>query len=630
MHNGTCVKETDCPCVYQDKFYKQGEKVPVPGAHCTHMVCTIKGMKKVVDHECAAPELCKDGKVFQHCPCERTCHDDAHHCDKSQCVPACACPLHLVFNGEKCVEPKQCTCAEGNVTYADDHSWDVGQCTKCHCVQGRKQCAEICKLTEESCKKQGKKLFNKDLKDGVCCRCVSEEAHCVHNGEEKPIGAVWHKGLCETYTCTKTPQETGMITVTKQSCPTCAPGETKEYVANKCCAVCRKTTPTETAPKTKPTQKCSEVMEDHEDFVDLHVDLKPHRKGDEPSDLRPISGKGWSVLESSKPSVTLTLSTNEDTRPGQLEKLSVIGNVKSVVVHYTTAPHKHSGKHQHEQPEHQYKPYNKGQPIDVESGEIVLTPEDADSTKSGLVAYKVRITVVKAVKPELPLNLKLKVFACVEDIPEPCIDEEKSCAEILKLPGELVDKRFTLQPAGQVADLRSTGKGWTVSQTTKPVITVNLASSDGTKPGLLEKVVLKGNVKTVKVEYTLVHPADDHHNEHHDSAHASGFHDYNKGKPVTLTSAGELVFENERTHKSGILVRDVRITVLSAVDESKPYDIKMQAFACVLIEPIKCEDDNEPANSYSVHSNKELKELIMLEKELAAEDHAHEHARKHA
>lgn len=555
MNNGTCVKESDCPCIYKDKFYKLGEKVPLPGVHCADMVCTAKGMTKIVDHQCTTPETCKNGRVFQHCPCERTCSDDAHTCDQSHCIPGCACAMNLVWNGERCVEPRSCTCTEGNVTYADEQHWDVGECVKCHCVQGRKQCSEICRITEEMCRKQGKKLFNKDLKDGSCCRCVSDEPHCMHSGEEKPIGAVWHKGLCETYTCTKTAYDTGMITVTRQACPTCSSDEVKEYVANKCCPVCRKKTQPETTPTTKPPQKCKEVFEDDQDFVDLRVDLQPENKG-QPSDLRPISGKGWPVLMSDKPSVTLVLSTNDDTRAGRLEKLSVIGNVKTVTIKYTTTPET-LGK-----PD-SYKPYNKGQPINVESGEVAFVDE-TDSTKSGLNAFKVLVTIDQAVKPDLPLNLKLKVFACVEDIPEPCNDweiDEYSCSNVLSSPGS----RVTLEPSGSPSDLTS---GWKVPSSETPVVTINLASEDGQKPGLLQTVNVNGNVKTVKIEYSLVGDSD------------SGFLEYNNGEPVILKN-GQIVFDNEFTKKVGILVHELRVTVLSPVDSAKDYNIKMSTNACV-------------------------------------------------
>jgi len=448
-------------------------------------------------------------------------------------------------------------------------------------VHGRKQCAEFCPITEEQCKKEGKKLFNKDLKDGVCCRCVSEEPHCEHNGEEKPIGSVWHKGLCETFTCTKTPQDTGMITVTKMSCPVCAAGEQKEYVANKCCPICRKTTPTETTPKTTPTQKCAEVVEDHDDFVDLRVNLEPENKG-EPSDLRPISGQGWAVLESDKPVITLVLSTNDDTRPGQLEKLSLIGNVQSVVIRYTSVP---------EGGAEEYKPYNGGLPVDVQSGEVVLR---RDNDKSGLVAFKVQISDIKAVKSDLPLNLKLKAYACVDDVPEPCnhwVLDEFTCSNVLSSPDQFDSARINLEPAGSVSDL--TGKGWNVSPADQPVITINVASSDGKKPGLLEKMVLQGNVKTVKVEYSLVRT---------DDKESSGFHDYNNGEAVTLEN-GQIVFTNELTKKAGILVSEVRISLLSAIDEEQNYNVNVQAFACV--------------QDHSVDITKsEYDDLVQLEKQL--------------
>jgi hypothetical protein len=179
MLNGTCIKETECPCFYNGKFYKYSDKIEVEGLHCVYMICTHEGMKRTTDQECNAPVVCTAGRTFQVCPCERTCHEDAHICDNTHCTPSCACPSDTVWNGEACVLPKQCTCKEGNVTYADGQSWDVGQCTNCHCVEGREMCAEICRVTEEECKKQGKKLFNKDLRDSVCCRCITEEPHCM-------------------------------------------------------------------------------------------------------------------------------------------------------------------------------------------------------------------------------------------------------------------------------------------------------------------------------------------------------------------------------------------------------------------------------------------------------------------
>jgi hypothetical protein len=353
----------------------------------------------------------------------------------------------------------------------------------------------------------------------------------------------------------------------------CPPGWRTEYVANECCPTCKP--PSILTPPPQKSQKCKEVMEDNDDFIDLRVSIKPEDKG-EPEDLRPLTGKGWSVKESDKPTITLVTSTNDDMRAGTIETLQVIGNVKTVTIEYTTSSPSF-GKPA------LYRQYNKGQPIHVESGQVVFV-NPTDSTKTGLQAFSVLVTVVSAIKPELPLNMKLKVFACVEDIPEPCTDWELvefACTEIMKVPGELADKRITLIPSGKPSDIRPSGKGWTVPSTEKPVITVSLASADGRKPGLLEKIVLTGNVKTVKIEVlTLESPT---------------YKNYNKGDPITL-KAGLVTFTNEITKKAGILVKEVRVTVLSPVDEKKSYNIKMEVFACVQDEPKPEDDEHEPEN----------------------------------
>jgi len=162
----------------------------------------------------------------------------------------------------------------------------------------------------------------------------------------------------------------------------------------------------------------------------------------------------------------------------------------------------------------------------------------------------------------------------------------------MKNPGELDDRRITLQPAGSPASLRPSGAGWSVAPSDRPVITVSLASADSQKPGLLERLVLRGNVKTVKVEYTLVRPRDARHVEPTDQLDVNGYHEYNDGQPITLKD-GHVVFMNDKTKQAGILVHDVRVTVLSAVDETKSYNIHMEVFACIQDAPKETDEDNE-------------------------------------
>jgi len=520
--------------------------------------------------------------------------------------------MDKVWNGKQCVSRAMCTCQEGNVTYTNGQSWDVGSCMKCHCVEGREQCSEICKLTEEDCKKQGKKLLNKDLKDSVCCRCASEEPHCLYKNEEKAIGAEWHEGLCNTYKCAKTSDGIGMIMMTKTECAACGPNEEKEFVANKCCPICRKKatppdTPKTPTPPKKDTEKCAEIMETPTAMADKRITLEPAHKGT-PHDLQP-SGKGWSVKESDKPVIVLDLSTDHGKRPGVLQQLAVLGNVKEVTIKYTAVRPRHGVAEV-------FEDYNQGKPLNVEGKEITL--HGVDVTHEGITVFKVKVTVVKAVKPEEPIDAKLKVHACVEDAPEPCDEthlEEFVCLEIMKTPKELADHRITLHPAtsGTPSDLRPQGKGWSVKVTDSPSVTVNIASHDGTKPGLIEKIGVLGNVKTVSIKYRAVRP-----NEHHHAASTvdhEGFQDYKQGKPIDVEK-GEIMLSNEFTKKAGVIAYEVRITPLAPVVKGNAYDMKLHIYACIQVEydaVVEPEPENTPEPN-----------------EEHPEDHPHDHKHPHS
>jgi hypothetical protein len=608
MLNGTCTKEMDCPCLYNGKFYKYQEKIPMPGVECTHMICTHEGMKKTVDEHCKPQVACTGGRTFQTCPCERNCHEDSHVCDKSTCTPRCACPADTVWNNVECVPRSMCTCKEGNTTYTNGQSWDVGHCTQCHCVEGREMCSEICRLTDQECRKQGKKLFNKDLSDSTCCRCVSDEPHCMYKDQEKEIGAVWHEGLCKHFTCTKTASDVGMIVMTQTECPACEANEQKEYVANKCCPVCRKkAVPPETplTPKTPKTPKaphsepCQELMKDPL-FLDDRVELHPAHKGT-PHDLK-HEGKGWPVHQADKPTITLDLSTDLGTRAGELKKLVIDGNVKAVTIKYTSV------RPRGNEPE-KYQDYNEGKLIDVEGKEIVLTDK---AHNNGLTVLKVQITVVMAIRPVDPINLKLKVFACIEDAPEPCDEsvlEELVCTDILKLASDLPDHRITILSAKKVspADLRSTGKGLPVSEADKPEITINLSSHDNVKPGLIEKLEILGNVKTVTIEYRTP------------ESEVDGFKPYKNGKPIDVEK-DEVIFTSEFSKKGGLIVHEIRVTPLKPIVAGKPYNMKMKVYACVdpqpdpedeleyvqegpCLVPAKSNDKHEPTKHHKEHQH---------------------------
>jgi len=484
----------------------------------------------------------------------------------------------------KCVERSQCKCAEGNVTYTDGQSWNVGQCMKCHCVEGREHCSEICLLTEEMCKKEGKKLFNKDLSDSTCCRCVTDQPHCMHNGEEKAIGSVWHKGVCETYKCTKTADDVGMITMTKTECAPCAADEDKEYVAHKCCPICKKKTAAPTSPNTpktppttpKKTGQCTEILSKPSTIAENRVALHPATKGT-PHDL--TSEHGWAAHESDKATITLTTSTNDGSRPGLVQELHVLGNIKTVTIEYAPIRPAKEGA--------VFKPYNAGKTIDVTGGEILLTREDGSR---GIHAYVIKITIVKAVQPDKPLAAKLNAIACIEDVPEPCTDfEAHVCAEIMNVPGELPDHRIQLHPAATaatIASLRPSGHGWTVQPKDSPTITVNIASKDGQKPGLIEQIEISGNVKTVGIKVRITTPGTEEHNHHHAEGRvdSEGYTEYNNGQPIDVHSGLVVLHESPSSKKSGIIAYQVRITVLTPVKADAPYSLKLKVYACIQVE----------------------------------------------
>jgi|SRR6218665_1743112 len=132
-------------------------------------------------------ETCTNGRVFQQCPCEKTCQQPNHVCEMALCNAGCACAAGLLWNGSACVEQPQCNCFANDVMYANNERWTADECTLCSCTNGTQSCSEYCNIKESDCNAQGKTLLNKDLQDGICCRCVSNDAHCMYENEEKPV-----------------------------------------------------------------------------------------------------------------------------------------------------------------------------------------------------------------------------------------------------------------------------------------------------------------------------------------------------------------------------------------------------------------------------------------------------------
>jgi len=141
---------------------------------------------------------------------------------------------------------------------------------------------------------------------------------------------------------------------------------------------------------------------------------------------------------------------------------------------------------------------------------------------------------------------------------------------------DLTATRIQLHPAnkGSPSDLKPTAHGWQVTESDKPVITLNLASPDGTHPGVLKKFNIHDNVKTVLIKYTTT---EEHHDTHLDPAHQHVepvFHNYNQGKPVTVHN-GEIDFPN------GLTAHKVQITLVEPIHPNHPFNAKLTVQACL-------------------------------------------------
>ena len=137
--------------------------------------------------------------------------------------------------------------------------------------------------------------------------------------------------------------------------------------------------------------------------------------------------------------------------------------------------------------------------------------------------------------------------------------------------------RIELHPLnkGSPIDHRTSPNGWSVTPTDKPSFTLNLGSLDGTQNGVLEKVDMPGNVKTVTIKYTTEPPHDD--SSHSDPTHihsTSVFHDYNNGHLVPVHN-GQIVFPD------GLTAHKVQITLVEPIHHDLPYNIKMTVHACI-------------------------------------------------
>jgi len=186
---------------------------------------------------------------------------------------------------------------------------------------------------------------------------------------------------------------------------------------------------------------------------------------------------------------------------------------------------------------------------------------------------------------------------------------QTGCVDVMDSPHELPNEHIILKPnnKGTPTDLRPSGKGWPVKPEDKPVITVNLSSKDGKKPGLLNKIEVLGNVKTVEVLYRPIRPRDHRHIEPTETLNPEGFKPINGGKPIDVEHIKDIEFKDPVTKKPGTMVYEVRVVLVTPIKPEEPFNAKLKVNACI-------QDDLE------VITVEEAKELLHF-----AEEQLHHH-----
>jgi len=160
-----------------------------------------------------------------------------------------------------------------------------------------------------------------------------------------------------------------------------------------------------------------------------------------------------------------------------------------------------------------------------------------------------------------------------------------ACYNIMTNLKDMPDTRIALSPKkGSVSELRPSGSGWQVTQADKPEITINL-SEDNENPGLVDKLTISGNVKSLLVKYRVVKPSVHYEIVPAAEVDAEGYVSYNKGKPVECSANEcEVVFMDPSTDKVGIMAYEIKVSLVEAVNPSESYNLKLDTYACTGIE----------------------------------------------
>ena len=126
-------------------------------------------------------------------------------------------------------------------------------------------------------------------------------------------------------------------------------------------------------------------------------------------------------------------------------------------------------------------------------------------------------------------------------------------------PAPLSSGRIFMEPSKGATDL----KGWQVFETDDAQVTIILTKPGDLTPTLLQKLTILGNVQevSISVKKSLTGPHEQ----------------YNSGLPIQLTSANrDIVFAD-----GGIMVYEVTIGLLAAIDHSQPFGLQLSVYACV-------------------------------------------------
>ncbi|CAD5117735.1 DgyrCDS6481 [Dimorphilus gyrociliatus] len=600
MHNSKCIKETECPCFANNRYYQFGEKFALE-EKCMLGICTAeKGIVKMVDPTCQQ-DKCTLGRVWSDCACEKTCENPKRKCDMVNCKPGCACKEGTFWNGEKCAPQTECQCKKGDKLYSEGERWNVGQCVRCKCENGQEICSEYCPLTEEDCKKKGKKLVNNNLEDKVCCSCVADEPQCMdESGVSRSVGSIWHKGVCDMYECVLLPGGSTMVKQNHTTCTPCRQGETPVYSPKKCCPECKEpltttttsTTTTATTPGTTTstgtttelvtgghtpepdtttgTTTVSTTETTTVSTIGTTTEQVTGGHSEEPSTTGTTTTAGTTTGTTTTAGTTTGTTTTASTSTAGTTPGTTTGTTTELVTGgHTEEP---STTPATTTPQTTTQGTTTTQTEETTTEGTTTTPTDATTTQGTTPATTTGTTteLVTGGHTEEPVTTTAAAPTTTGvSTTEAPVTKPPTCAEAMSKDTVLTDDLIDLSPEGTVDDLRPNGSGWKVDKTSSPSITVDLTPDDKDGPTNLEQITLKGNVEDVKILVKKTPEA-----EFETVKDSEGDVEFDATKPIRFTEV--------------LKVYSIRIVLLDTIEDTDTtYLTTLSVHACVKVPEVK-------------------------------------------